>query len=333
MPTETNAAENMFIELGKQMFERLIRGEYEYEKDMRTLQIYRERAQRLKSVFLEARMLSLTAILNSISGNVDTAITLLYEAQALLGDNPDYLETRATLLYNLGYTHMNLGEFDKALEIFDNALDLIDTPEDYIGIAYTLYTGRMTTLVYAHRYDHAELEMINFNPLANRYLNESRRDFAKSMMSINQNQARILLARKQADKVRSHALMSRELAEQLKLPAELSEIYLTCARMERMTGDEEAARQYFLMADEQANQVHMPPDIARYLLSGARFLLEDDDLERAKYFAERALAVLEQLGAETGATLAREVITAAEGATIPDPSMTESENLPDEDMP
>lgn len=304
MTEEFRSVERMFWQLGQQVFERVVRGEHDYEKDMKALKIYLERAERLESLPLQARMWSIMAILNNVSGRVPEAEANLKKALSLLEDT-HYLESRLTVMYNLGYVYFRNGDFEKTLQIYNDAIAQIDNPQDMLSMSFTLYTGKMSLLVATQRYEEAEQETENFNPLAEAYLNSSRQDFARRMMYVYLNLARISLNKKELEQANSHAKMGLELASQMRLPAEVAELYLTCARVAWAMDDTTQADDYLQQAETQVDQMQMPVDKAYYYLSGARFLLEDGDTERAKSYAEKAHSHYQALNVEVGSRVAQ----------------------------
>lgn len=317
MPTQPNPAENMFKELVAKLFERMIRGDYNYDEDMRTLQIYQERVRKLGSLGLEARMLSMMAILNNLVGDVEAAKGKFVEAITMLEGHDDYLEIRPIALYNLGFLLGNLGEYDAALEIYDQGLGMIETPEEMVDMNFTFLTGKMSALVYAQRYDEAETIKPQFAPIAEKFLHQSRREYARRMMYVYLNESRIALAHKDVEKADNIIHLGREFAEQLNLYPQVAEIYLTYARMERIKGHLDEVVNWVNKAEERLKNVQMPVEAARYYLSGARFFLEDGDTLRAKAYAEEAVTLHEKLGAYVGRDLAQAVIDAVENVDVP----------------
>ena len=135
-----------FIEvLVQRTFEQLIRGQYDFEKDLTHLQRYLNQAKALNAPLLEARILNNLAILHNVSGRGDACEAFLWEAYQIY-DDLNQSEHMTATLGNLAKLQMTRGDYETALSLLERALAL-----EHHNNLHFLLAGKMSALLALQR--------------------------------------------------------------------------------------------------------------------------------------------------------------------------------------
>jgi len=285
------------------IFEQLIRGDYDYEKDLARLEKYLGQARQLDAPLLEAQILNNIAILNNVSGRPDLCEEYLwqvYEIYEGLGETSKLCST----IGNLATVNSTRGDYEAALDLYDRGLKISDE------ISSHLISGKMDVLLVLQRFDEV---VACFESIADR-LDEmleidGRANYTRRMSSMYRALAEVCLQRQQFDDAAYYINQARSLAEGLNLTFGLAEIYFTCAHIALLQHrDQELANTYWQKAQDTFNGILSPSHVGRSYLEESRYLHQKGFREEARHFAHEAAAIFEQHNMQNDLLLAEELL-------------------------
>ena len=290
-------------QLVNKIFEQLIRGDFNYENDLKRLEKFLDQARQLDEPFLEARILNNIAILNNVSGRshlCEDYFWQVYEIYEGLNETSEL----CTTLGNLATVNFTQGEPEKALELYNRGLEISESISSY------LISGKMEVLLVLQRYDEAETCFQSIEDQLDDLLElEGQAAYNRRMSVMYRTLAEVHLHRKQFDEAHQHINQAQQLANSLKLTFELAEIYFTCAHIALLQSNNlQAAREYWQQALELVADINSPSHVGHSFLQESRYLHRLGYPDAAAQFAQEAMQIFERHDMHSGITMAQELL-------------------------
>jgi len=125
MDEQDNPVVKFIAQVAGQIFERIIRGQIDYESDLKALQKYRDMAKQANAPRREASIVNYIAILNSVSGHLSLAseqFTQLYDLHKAMNSR----EGMVVALNNKAFFLISLGKYAEASDVYTQAVSLAE---------------------------------------------------------------------------------------------------------------------------------------------------------------------------------------------------------------
>ena len=291
----------------ERLFERVIRGEYDYDRDIKNLERYLNVARKADCVELQASILNVVGVLNNVAGHVQRAIDTLWDVHTMYLDTGDMVQAAHTLS-NLGFIQMNAGNYSGASSLFKEGMAIFQPSDGYATYRYLL-SNQLHALLMLEDYAALDTLLVEAQEIATHITRDDAHQYARHMGGIYRIMAERELIHHNFDEARRYAGLARDLAEGSALTFELGHIYCTCAHIElAQTGNIAGAMIYWQELNDLFDKVHAPAHIGRNYLEEARYLLHHDFADEGRKFAERALAIFEQNAMVEDAALAHDLL-------------------------
>lgn len=283
--------------LTSSIFERIIRGQFDYDRDLQSLQKYQEQARQLGSQELEGLTMNYMAALNSLAGYLSEAQRLFTE---LFEFHREHGNTRgmATALNNRSVVFSTAGRYEEALDMYKQAEALCDAEnEGMLPIYGLILSGQLSTHRLLEHYDLIPHFFDRISEIGERLVATDRFTYARVMCAVYRNMAEYHLHLGDAEEAHGLARMAVDFAMGLDLTFELANVYFTQAhialyRDDEQSRDEAAAR--WQQALDLLQVVQAPAQIGRAYLEEARYLERHGYRDYAQDFAQRAYNIFVQ---------------------------------------
>lgn len=279
---------------------RVIRGQFDFEREMSELNKYRDQVRDYDEPSLEERIVNTTALLYIFSGHFNTALELLWEGYEMSLRAKD-VSGMAGALNSLAVVYDMMGKHSESIDMYTKGLKLADEFADQVQrheiASYgLLLTGKLTTLVSLGRYDEAQPLFDQVWDIASELVAYNREAYARVMIYGYRGKAALDLDQGEVDEARSSIGMALELAQSLDLPFELAQVHFNQAHVALIgDGDSEQANGYWRKAEEILFETPVPINISYKFASEARYLFHAGYAKKAEYFAHLAIEVLNQI--------------------------------------
>jgi len=302
MSNETNPAVEFIEQLIKRLFDAIIRGDYNYDRDMKSLIRYREQAQKLDHTLLEARVLNIMGILCGLSGRSDESeqfLLQIVEIYKTLNDTNGLVAAYGNL-YNFNVLH---GRYEIAYDYIERALAL-KTEQDHLF----LLSNKMTLLLFQDRYDEIEVCYEEVKKIAEKPIDNARKDiFARFMSSVYRTMAEVHIYRQQQEEAVRAINMAHGFAQGLNLTFELADIYYTYAHIALSNHDKEQAEIYWSKAHDVIKDTNSPLQVGRDYLEEAQYLKRKGFDDKSEEFARYAFNIFEEYDMPADLELAKQL--------------------------
>ncbi|MGB1288768.1 MAG: tetratricopeptide repeat protein [Aggregatilineales bacterium] len=310
--TKTRRAENFIEVLVERTFQRVIRGDYSYDRDVRELRRYQKQAQKLDARSLEARILNCLAILQNVSGRSTRALRQFQEIYKLY-EALDDKKRMASTLGNMASAHMTQGNYEEATAITERALALISAEDDY-DVYRFLLEKKMSMALKNEDYGTVDSIYKRFQAILTEFGNDDKHTYAEYMSGVYQIMAEREMAREDYQQARRYINLATEFAEGLELTFGLAPIYCTQAHLAlREQQDTALAEEYWQKMQDTLKGIHSPSHIGRDYIEEARYLQRHGYLDKAAEFAQRAISIFEQFEMPEDMALAGQLLQFIQG--------------------
>lgn len=304
MSNDKNSAITFIEQLINRMFDQIIRADYNFVRDKKSLERYQEQARKLNAPLLEARIINIMAILHNVSGRSTDAEKYFLEVVELYREQ-DSQSGMATTYGNLASLNNSRGKYDIALEYIEQALDLDAEAEHQF-----LLSSKMSLLLIQERYDEIDACYAVVQKLGERPIDiEGKARYARFMSGVYRTMAEVYLYRGEIEEAKSTINLARDFAQGLNLKFELASIYFTYAHIAILHDKDEAqANMYWEQARDTLKGIHSPSHIGHNYLEEARYLKRKEHHHQSEEFARRALSIFERYNMESGVKLAQALL-------------------------
>ncbi len=295
----SHQAKSRFLDqLSTRIFEQMIRGEYDFERDNQQLQSYIEQARQMDDIALEAKITKNLAILHDVAGDYMDAEAILWNSFHL----SEQIHDKAGMAFALG-TMANSKEkrahYDQALALQDQAIAYLDKTADP-SIYRFLISNRMYVLCQLKRYDEVDKAFEEIQSIFNHIDSAERDAFARHMVYSYQIMAERELVRDDVESAQRYLNLAKELAIPLALKFEMAEIHATQAHiLIQHDNDWASAENEWAQMKMLYMQIPSPSQVGWYFTKEADYLLQRGHTEKAHEFAQTAFETFDQHGLHT----------------------------------
>lgn len=294
--TSNLAFSNMINGLVEKAFQKIVRYDCDYQKQLAELENHRQSAVKVNDLLLEGRTLSVIGILNSTFGYLDKAQTNFYEALEIYRRIEKW-DRVVSVYINLTRASSTMGEYERALKFSAEGLALPyikDHPAEYAG----LLSNRLVALMATEQYAEAERCIAQLNTVVDQSTASNPQYYARVMTHVYRDDAELTLYHKKFDASRSKVNLGLELAQSLDLRLELAELYFTSAHiaLAETPTDKKAIDGYFAKAEEIVRTLESPVMLANCLLAEANLLKRQRYTSKSNEYAMQAAAIFQVQG-------------------------------------
>lgn len=292
------ARDKLFNQLTRAVFDRIMAGSYDYNRDLSQLQQYRDKVSAYGSDVMEARIVNAMAILHSVCDQYERAEEA-YNVAFDLNLKAGNLNGAVTILHNLGFLLHNLGRYGEALTAFERADELIDDSDEHVRVFCMLNSARIRTLSTLELYPETQVLFERVQAASERLFALDNVQFAEIMGSVYGNMARVRTHEGEYGQAFSFANRALELMQSVGTSNEIANTYFTLARIALESGeyDDEAVADYeahvqradSLLVGRQQNG----PQEGRDYFNEATYAYEKGQADVARWLAQKALDILE----------------------------------------
>jgi tetratricopeptide (TPR) repeat protein len=298
--------------LAMNVFDRVIRGRIDFDKDMGELNRHRKQAIDLGDARLEARIVSIMATLCSYSGRFSQAIDLFWQARALY-QQTEHSVGLATTLNNLAVEYDKIGQYEKAILQFNDGLALTLDDDQQLKAGFEriygyLMSGKLGTLVSMANFEAAEACYLSLMSNSKRIVDHNQSEYGRVMVDVYRAMAEVKLDQKDLDAASSHLNLALEFSKNLGLTFEQVTLLFTQAHIMMVSGNESDAQSQWDAGEAILSQLEGPLQIARTYAEEARYLSRNGDDHRATYFATTAQKIFLQAEIQEGVQLVQPII-------------------------
>lgn len=289
-----SAASNFLNMMTHRVFERVIRGNIRYEKDLRELERYREQAKKLDDVYVEGSIINALAVLNSIAGRIEAGFSLFAENYERF-EEVHKIDGMALTLMNQGFGRMIQTRHEEALALYDQGIDLLEHSEEG-PLAYPhryghLLGNKLEALVAMNQYEEAYVLYDKIESISQVYVEATRIEYARTMVDVHTSMVEVEIRQGHLEQANIHLNAALKLANDLDLSFELANVYFVGRLLALQEQDEGRATKYMREAFNQLATVEEMPHTARLYLAEARRLAKFGYTDDAKTLANKALDV------------------------------------------
>ncbi|MDX2078343.1 MAG: tetratricopeptide repeat protein [bacterium] len=307
MDEQINPVVRFIAEMSKQIFERNIRGQIDYENDLKAFQKYRDMAHQANAPRQEARIVNLMAVMNSISGHLSLAeeqFTLAFVLNQELGDKFGVV----TALNNKAFFLTSLGRYEEATDLYLQGIAICESSPDETLRAYLLVLSGYLAICYMREeYDQMPAYFEKIQAIQDDYLTKHRKhtsNYATVMTEVYRSMAEYYLYRKDYNQAKSMIGTGLEFAKELSLTFELADLHHTQAHIALAVGDIDSANTHWAKAIEILEDVPAKSNVGRNYNQEARYLDKRGYGDYGQRFAKYAYDIFESLQMKEDAKLA-----------------------------
>lgn len=305
MMDEQNNPKVKFIgQMSSRIFQRVIRGQINYETDMKTLQKYRDMATQENAPRQEAAITNTMAILNSMAGHLKLAeqqLTDLLEIYKRL----DNLSGMALAYNNRAFFLVTLGRYAEAEAVYVEGMVFCEAhPEETLRSYARVLSGLMAVSYMRQQYDNMPDYFAKIQAIQDKLLENSRENYANIMTEVYRNMSEYHLYKKDYAQAQSMIRLGMSFAQGLNLPFELADLYYGQAHITLAMGNTDEAEASWTKALETLEKVAAKANVGRNLTEEARYLARHGYADHSRRFAKHAYDIFESLDMTEDANLA-----------------------------
>lgn len=302
--SETSSAVGFIHRIHEQLYERLFRGEVDFERDMTTIKKHIALAEQMNEPVLAGEIHTLAGLMCLFTGYIEKAIDYHEKAFPLFASQDDFYQM-GRIKNNLGDIYRTIGDYGQALTHFQEASDLLqkaddDTKLSTIASNIGLVWLAMDNTTRAEKHFQAVLDTtksVTWMHVA--AITESRRGLAE-----------VHLAREEYAEAWQQANAAAELARGSSNFLSLSEVNLTRAHIaEADPNATEPASHYYQLSREGLSQHSARNVLARALITEARYQRRHNNLQDAERLAKEARTLFTEMGMEEEARYAMAMLS------------------------
>jgi tetratricopeptide (TPR) repeat protein len=278
---------------------RVLRGHYEYEKDRRTAEKFRDQARALNDTTLETEVTNVLAIMDSFSGYFNSAVEQLQQNYEICHQVSD-IGGMMLSMNNLAALHRKMGLTEEAMTFYDRGIQLVaeyagQIEKHEISSYPQLLAGRLLTLVILGRHQEAQQAFDEVDALGEVLRSTDRLGYSRTMNYAYRGKAEIELSQQRIDGARAAIQRALELAQMLNLTFELAEVHLVQAHIALLGDNNPAeAERFWKRAEEIAATIMITFNTGCLLAEEARYLVRAGQRQKAAHFADIATELLNQ---------------------------------------
>ncbi|MCB9453534.1 MAG: hypothetical protein H6672_19045 [Anaerolineaceae bacterium] len=280
------------------IFQRIIRSEYDYDRDMQSLQDMLKRANKLNLPTLERRVLNCMAALNLMSGHLDQAeeaYQQLYQLHEAAGQE----QMMVVPLSNLAVISRVQGDFTAALTVYDRGIKLLtDSIERNIRAYLALSVGKIATLTHLFRFQDAKQLFQEISQQADKVVEIDALEYARIIVEAQICMVMVALHEGNTEEAEDFARQALERTEQLNLPVEQASATFALGRVALHTSEENNAKTFFEKGVSLLEATSPSVSVADAYLQEARLLDHLGHKDSANTFLSKAVAIFTQMGIE-----------------------------------
>lgn len=274
-------------------FQRIIRYDCDYQKQLKELEMHWETAKKVSDLTLGGRVLTVMGVLHATFGYLDKAQQCFFEARDIY-TNIGKTDRLISVYINLARSSSNMGEYERALKFCRDGLaieNLEDYPSEYAG----LLGNRLVALIATEQFEEAAHCLEQLDAISAPFAESNPQYYARLMAHVYRDAAELALHHQRFDEAHSKVKLGLELAESLNLRVERADLYFTRAHIALVETPDalDAIEDAFEKAEEIVKSVESPVMAANSLLAEARFLQRIKRLNKAQFFAKQAAAIFE----------------------------------------
>jgi len=295
MDEQDNPVVKFIAQVAGQIFERIIRGQIEYESDLKALQKYREMAKQANAPRREANIVNYIAILNSVSGHLSLAneqFTQLYDLHNAMNSR----EGIVVALNNKAFFLISLGKYVEASDVYTQAITLA---EKGIEEVILIYSQTLSGKLFIH-YTLKQFELMpdvfeKISKIEESILTRSAKEYARIMTEVNRSMAEYHLHHQNYAQAQSLIRTGIDFATGLGLTFELADLYYAQAHIALALGDNKEADVLWSKAIDLLKNVPAQSTVGRNYNQEARYLESRGYMEYGRRFAKYAYDIFESL--------------------------------------
>lgn len=288
---------NFFRKLVRRVFDRVLTGDYDYEKDMRELDRYRSQARKYELRQLEPEVVNVMAVLNSISGRIEEGY-LLFQQLYELAEDLDDLNGMVLSLLNQGINLQDQTKYADALDRFNAGLELLKANESegraVISRYGELLVSKMKILILLGELEAATALFEDIQVIAQDFVAANRQAYARVMSEAYTVMIEICRDKQDFDKAKSYMAMALELAVGSDSRPERIQIHLGGVRLALAQSDTALATSYLERVKNGLDGFEESPFKGRFVMTEARMMLSLGFGELAPDIARKALDIFEK---------------------------------------
>lgn len=309
-PEHTRAI--LMLELmNSRAFERIQRGDFKFEKDMKDLKRLDKQAKKLAAPQkTRTSILNNIAILNAMSGHVEDAkhqFSKIYELEA----SQDNIDGMVLMLLNQAALSGLQGHHEDELELYNRAIMIY---ESFPGRKVTLYgnliSNKMLALDALQRYADVPALFEQIRGLMDAWKAADAAHYESMMVVIYDSLIEAFIHLRRLDDAKRYYAKAHDLAKKHNNPIGLATLYFTRAHLARVENQPEVAQMHWQQAIESIGDQTIEIFAGRMFLYEARYLLQHDDIVHAKDFVNRALAIFKARGMVEDIFMAQQLVSA-----------------------
>mgnify|MGYP001273055976 CR=1 FL=1 len=295
MDERTNPLVRFIAEMSKPIFERSMRGEIDYDNDLKALQKHLEMARQAKAPLEEARVINLIAVLNSMSGHLTLAeeqFTKLFTHNQTMGNKFGMV----TALNNKAFFLTSLGRYEEASLLYQQGIEFCELAIKETLKSYILVlSGQLAVCYMLGDYDKMPSYFEKIRSVEDDLLSKFSSHYAVVMSEVYRSMAEYHLHRKDYDEATSMSRIGIDFAKRLSLTFELADLYYTQAHIALAQGDKTLAETYWAKAIDILDKVPAKSSVGRNYAQEARYLERRGYMEYGRRFAQYAQDIFESL--------------------------------------
>ncbi|MCL4255506.1 MAG: hypothetical protein KJ043_17240, partial [Anaerolineae bacterium] len=256
MMDEQNNPKVKFIgQMSSRIFQRVIRGQINYETDMKTLQKYRDMATQENAPRQEANITNTMAILNSVAGHLKLAENQLNDLLEI-HKRLDNLSGMALAYNNRAFFLVTLGRYAEAEAIYTEGMAFCEAhPEETFRTYPRILSGLMAVNYMRQQYDDMPIYFGKIQAIQDKLLEDNRQNYATIMTEVYRNMGEYHLYKKDYAQAQSMVRLGMSFAQGLDLPFELADLYHTQAHIALVMGNADEAESSWAKALETLEKV------------------------------------------------------------------------------
>ena len=282
----------------------MIRGQINYETDMKTLQKYRDMASQENAPRQEAAITNTMAILNSMAGHLKLAEQQLTDLFGIY-QHLNNLSGMALAYNNKAFLLVTLGRYAEAEAIYIEALAFCEAhPEETLRSHARILSGLLAVGYMRQQYENMPLYFGKIEALQDKLLENNRENYANIMTEAYRNMGEYHLHQKDYAQAQSMIRLGMSFAQGLDLPFELADLYYTQAHIALVMGNADEAESSWSKALETLDKVTAKANVGRNLTEEARYLARHGYTDHSRRFAKYAYDIFEGLNMTEDANLA-----------------------------
>ncbi len=304
MDEQNNPKIKFIAQMSSRIFQRVIRGQIDYETDMKTLQKYRDMATQENAPRQQANITNTMAILNSFAGHLKLAedqLNNLFEIYKRL----DNLSGMALAYNNRAFFLLTLGRYAEAEAIYTEGMAFCEAhPEETLRSYPRILSGLMAVCYMRQHYENMPVYFGKIQAIQDKLLEDNRQNYANIMTEVYRNMGEYHLHRKEYPQAQSMVRLGMSFAQGLDLPFELADLYHTQAHIALAMDNTDEAEASWAKALDTLDKIPAKANVGRNLTEEARYLARHGYADHSRRFAKYAYDIFQGFNMTEDADLA-----------------------------